>query len=76
MARIRYNDEALVEFNRLREQRLQNPDEPPTTKEIPEKEIEQEKRKEQEKEQEKGKKHDSEVIDLETQIDPKILQQW
>ena len=97
LAKMKYNDEGLVEFNRLREQRLQtlpldllattpttkssepeqkSIDEPPATEKIPEKEKKPEKGKEQETEQEKEKKQDSEVIDLETQIDPKLLKEW
>lgn len=95
LARMRYND-GLVEFNRLREQRLQTPpldllattptiksreprqkssDEPPTTEKEPEKgkEQEAEKGKEQEAKQENERKQSNEVIDLEAQIDPRLL---
>jgi len=88
---MRYNDEGIVEFNRLREQRLQtlpldllattptiksskpgqkSSGEPPVTEKEPVK------GKEQEVEQEKERKQSSEVIDLETQIDPNLLQEW
>ena len=90
---MRYNDERLVEFNRLREQRLQTLplellattsttqssepkhriiDKPPTLGKILEKGKEPEQEKEQKKEQDKG----SENINVDTQIDPKLLQEW
>ena len=89
---MKYKDEGLVEFNRLREQRLQmllldllattpttqssEPeqqivDKPPTVEKIPEKGKEPEKETKQEKEKKQGNEH----IDIDTQIDPKLLKE-
>ena len=93
LAKMKYKDEGLVEFNRLREQRLQTlpldllATTPTTQSSEPEQQIfvkspatekipEQEKQPEQETDQEKEKKQDSEYIDIDTQIDPKILKEW
>lgn len=97
LAKIRYDDEELVEFSRLREQRLKTLpldllittpttesskpeqktiDQPPATEKIIEKGKEPEQEKERETEQEKEKEQDNEIIDLETQIDPKLRKEW
>ena len=89
LAIMDYKDEGLVEFNRLREQRLQtlpldllattlaieshepkqrHTKEPPVTT--------KEHKKVQEETQTKEQEHSNIEVNVDTQIDPKLLQEW
>ena len=93
LARIEYKDDRLVEFNRLREQRLQtlpldllattpmtesSEPEQRLTKEPPATSKEQEEvhMKKQEETQTKEQEQSSIEVNVDDQIDPKLLEEW
>ena len=89
LARMKYQDEGLVEFNRLREQRLQTlpldllATSPAAGSSEPEQRhtkepsvITKEQEKVQEETQTKEQEQSTIKVNQDTQIDPKLLQEW